>query len=135
MESLKQKFAALAVAAALVVVPAQVDAQDCTAQLSPSQIEAGSDAVLLTVTLSEAMSAVESIDAGESGIEEASSEDIPRTAMSAEDEEPSAIQQGEDQSSWTVWLNTADAEAGTHPLTFVTSDGTQCTAEVEVVGQ
>lgn len=136
MQSLTKKMlAALTVAAALMIGPAAASAQDCTARLSPSQIESGSDAVLVTVTLEEDMGQIESVESEEGNIESADPTDIPRTEMAAGEEDPQPIRQGADQTTWTVWLNTSDAEEGTFPLTFVTSEGDRCTAELQVTGR
>ena len=134
MRSLKSTCAATAVAAAFAVMPGFALAQDCTANVSPSQVEADSDAVMITVSLDQDRGAVEEVEAGTSGIQMASPNDIPRTAMAAEDTEPQPIQEGANQNTWMVWLSTQDVEAGSHPVTFVTEDGERCTAEITVSG-
>lgn len=142
MESFaRTTFAALAVAAVAFApshVNAQEDAlelqQECTAQVSPAQVEAGAAAVMVSVTLSEDIGAVERVEAVGSGITEASSDDIPRTEMATDEEAPKSILEGAAANTWTVWLNTTDAEAGTYPVTFVTTEGTTCTADLEIVG-
>ncbi len=134
MRSLKSTSAAMAVAAAFAIMPGIAHAQDCTANISPSQVEADSDAVMITVSLDQERGAVEDVEAGTSGIEMASPSDIPRTEMAAEDTEPQPIQQGANENTWTVWLSTQGVEEGEHSVTFVTEEGDRCTAEVTVTG-
>jgi hypothetical protein len=130
----------LTLAAAVALMPSNANAQDnimpelaCTAQVSPSQIEAGSDAVRVTVTFSEDIGHVTGIEQESAhGIEIASPMDVPRAPMAAGDPAPTPIQMGDDDLSWTFWLNTSEAEEGTHSLVFLAGEN-RCEAELEVV--
>jgi hypothetical protein len=129
----------LTLAAAVALMPSNANAQDidsydqeCTAQVSPSQIEAGSEAVRVTVTFSEGIGDVTDVEQENAdGITLASAMDVPRTEMAA-DEAPSPIEMGTDETTWTLWLNTTEAEEGTHEVYFVAGQN-RCAAEVDVV--
>ncbi|MEX2471171.1 MAG: hypothetical protein WEA34_03270 [Gemmatimonadota bacterium] len=130
--------AVLTLAAAVALMPSNANAQDmpdleCTAQVSPAQVEAGTEAVRVTVTFSEDIGDVTGVDqASAHGISIASPMDVPRTEMAVGDETPTPIQMGDDATSWTFWLNTSEAEEGTHSLVFVAGEN-RCEAELEVV--
>jgi hypothetical protein len=136
----------LALATALVALPAQINAQDlpqqqpqqqqqeqCTAQIQPAQVQAGAAAERVTVTLQQPVGAITGVEAPEgSNIELASAEDLPRTPLAGPDEpRPEPISMGEAENQWTVYLNLSEAEAGSHELTFNTAQG-QCTARIMV---
>jgi hypothetical protein len=129
----------LTLAAAVALMPSNANAQDivpemeCTAQVSPAQIEAGSEAVQVTVTFSEDIGHVTGVDQENThGIDIASPMDVPRAPMAAGDPAPTPIQMGDDERSWTFWLNTSEAEEGTHSLVFLSGEN-RCEAELEVV--
>lgn len=121
---------ALGLVAATALVPMETSAQECEAQVSPTVLPAGQEAVQVTVRLSEGVGAVTDVRAPESGIAMASPDDVPRTEMSAE-EEARPVQMGADQTSWTVWLNTSRAQPGEYQVTFVAEEA-GCVADVEV---
>jgi len=131
---------ALTAMVALLGLPASVNAQDeqdldpqqCTAEISPMELEAGSNAVPLTVTLSEDVGDVTGVESSDSGISVASPQDLARVDMAAEEEQSEPITMSDEQeNTWTIWLNTTMAEAGTYEVTFVGSEG-DCSAEVTV---
>lgn len=132
--------AMLTLAAAVALMPSSAEAQapdtsdqECTAQVSPSEVEAGSEAVQVTVTLSDSVGNVTDVEQDNAdGITLASPADIPRTEMAAGERPSSPIQMGSSETSWTLWLNTSEAEEGTHSVYFVAGQ-TRCEAELEVV--
>lgn len=132
--------AILSLAAAVAFMPSSAEAQardtssqECTAQVSPSELEAGSEAVQVTVTLSDSVGNVTDVQQENAdGITLASPTDIPRTEMAAGERPSSPIQMGSSPTSWTLWLNTSEAEEGTHSVYFVTGQ-TRCAAEIDVV--
>lgn len=135
----KTGLSALALMTALAVVPADVIAQDqplegpqCTAEVQPQQVAAGSNAVPVTITVSEPIGQVTGVNVAEdSGISLAAASDLPRTEMAAGEEQPQPIRMGEGENTWIVWLNLANAQEGTHELTFTSTQG-ECTANLEV---
>lgn len=131
--------AVLTLAAAVALMPSNANAQDlmpdleCFAQVSPAQVEAGSEAVRVTVTFSEDIGKVTGVDQESShGISIASPMDVPRTEMAAGAPTPTPIQMGDEATSWTFWLNTSEAEEGTHSVVFMAGEN-RCEAELEVV--
>jgi len=131
MDTLKRRTGiALALTAALVAIPAGIQAQECAAEVDPAVIPVGETAVAVTVALSESVGAVTGLEGGASGIATAAPADIPRTAMAA-DEQPRPIQMGEQQNTWTVWLSTAAAEPGRYMVAFVAGEA-NCVAAVTV---
>lgn len=130
---------ALTLAAAVALVPSNVNAQDympeaqCSAQVSPAQIEAGSKAVRVTVTFSEDIGHVTGVEQENAhGIKIASPMDVPRADMATGEPPPTPIQMGDDQAGWTVWLNMSEADEGTHSLVFLAGEN-RCAGELEVV--
>lgn len=131
--------AALTLAAAVALMPSNANAQDaipdpeCTAQVSPTQVEAGSEAVRVTVTLSEDIGHVTGVEQDDAhGIDIASPTDVPRAPMATGESAPTPIQMGDDETAWTFWLNTSEAEEGTHSVVFLAGEN-RCAAELEVV--
>lgn len=138
----------LTLAAAVALIPLDANAQErdtldqeCTAEVSPAQVEAGSEAVRVTVTLSEDIGTVTGLEQKDPeqleqehahGITLASPMDVPRTPMAAGDEAPTPVQMGADQLTWILWLNTSEAEEGTHSVFFVAGEN-RCAAELDVV--
>jgi hypothetical protein len=139
---------ALALAAALAFVPVSAVAQTpvpltpaapamCVGELSPASVQAGVKAVAITVQVTETMGAVTGFEAGEdSGILLAVAADLPKTEMARgtpATPAPAArpINMADAANTWTVWINVAEAEAGTSDVTFTSSSG-KCTAHLEV---
>lgn len=130
----------LTLAAAVALMPSNADAQEpvaedmeCTAQVSPAEIEAGSEAVRVAVTFSEDIGHVTDVEQENAeGISIASPSDLPREEMAAGEEAPTPIEMGDDGTTWTFWLNTSEAEEGTQSVVFLGGEN-QCTAELEVV--
>ena len=131
----------LTLAAALALVPPRANAQvmmphlKCTAQVTPAQLEAGSKAVQVSATFSEAIGPVTGVEENEDnghGIRIASLKDVPRRSVAAGEPAPTPIQMGEDEMTWTFWLNTSEVEERTHSVVFVAGEN-RCTAELEIV--
>lgn len=138
---------AFALAAAMAFMPGAAIAQTpptltppasamCVGDLSPASVEAGVKAVAVTVEVSEMMGAVTGIETGEdSGISMAIAADLPKTEMARPVGEVAAAAQlitmAEAANTWTIWLNVAEAEAGSHDVTFTSSAG-NCTAHLLV---
>jgi hypothetical protein len=145
MQKRTKNLSALALLAVITAVPAHLTAQqpepqpepqpitqECTAQVTPAQVTAGEAAVQVRVTFSEAIGAVAGLDAAsESGVQLAAPGDLPPTEMAAGEEQPRAIRMAEGQNTWNVWLNTSEANEGTHQLTFQAENG-QCSAEITI---
>lgn len=136
----KTGLSALALVAALAIVPADITAQDqpiggeqaCTVEFQPQQVAAGSNAVPVTITVSEPIGPVTGLNADEmSGIKLATAADLPRTEMAAGEEQPQPIRMGEGENTWIVWLNLAEAQEGTHELSFTSTQG-ECAGSLEV---
>lgn len=123
----------IALTSALLVLAAPASAQECTAMLSPSEVDSGKVAVELNLTLSEPVGAIQALEAPPgSGVSVASPGDVPRTHMARANEAREAIAMGESETSWTVWLNTVDARPGVYRVVFAGGDS-RCTGEVTVV--
>lgn len=129
----------LTLAAAVALMPSKANAQDvtpdleCTAQVSPPQVQAGSEAIQVSVTFSEDIGHVTGVEEDNAhGIDIASPTDVPRAPMAAGEPAPTPIQMGDDELVWTFWLNTSEAEEGTHAVVFVAGEN-RCAAELEVV--
>jgi hypothetical protein len=136
MQNLTRILGALAVTAAVMAVPdgvsAQVDesAPACSAEVAPTEVAAGANAVRVTVTLSEDIGAVASIETSEdSGLALAAATDLPRVPLATE--QPSVITPAMGEHAWTVWVNTSESEPGTHEVTFIGPEG-RCTADLTV---
>ena len=126
----KTSLSAFALAAALVAVPSVAYAQ-CTAQVSPAQVSAGERAVPVSITVSEPIGEITTVQAAESsGITLAAASDLPREPLAA-GSAPQPIAMGDTDNTWAVYLNLADAQPGTHQLIFSSDRGT-CSAEVVV---
>jgi hypothetical protein len=140
MQNLTKGLAALAFVAALAV-PAHVTAQDpipeaeteaCTAQVNPAQVAPGEKAQQITVAFPQQVGAITGVEAAEgSGIALSAAADLPRTELAAGEPAPSPIEMGEGPNTWNVFLDLSQANAGTHELTFRSSEG-DCTAEITV---
>lgn len=136
----RSTLAAASAACALALVAGTLGAQEvpepqleaCTAELSPAEVQSGSAAVEVTVTLPEAPGPVTAVEAAPaSGIALASPADLPRSDMAADEAEeaPQPIAMGNAANTWTVWLNTANATPGRYQLTFNTGTSS-CQGEV-----
>jgi hypothetical protein len=131
--------AVLTLAAAVALMPSNANAQDlmpdleCSAQVLPAQLQTGAEAVRVTVTLSEDIGHVTGVEEENAhGILVASPMDVPRAPMAAGEPAPTPIQMGDDETSWTFWLNTSEAEEGTQSIVFVAGEN-RCEAELEIV--
>jgi hypothetical protein len=131
---------ATALAAALILMPTtlvgqeipELPQQQCTAELSPAAVPAGSDAVRIMATLSEDVGAVTGVEGTEeSGIAMASPMDMPRTEMAVAGGQPQPIQMGAGENAWALWLNTSGAEPGDHRIRII-ADGGVCEAPLSI---
>jgi hypothetical protein len=96
----------------------------------PAEIAAGQEAVRLTVALSAAAGDVTAMESPEnSGIVVAAPADLPRVALATDVPQP--IVAGIGENAWIVWVNTSEADPGTHEVTFVGPQG-RCTADLTV---
>jgi hypothetical protein len=118
-------------AAALVASPLDLRAQECTATITPAQVQAGQQAVRLNVSFSEEVGELTRLQAADSGIMLAEARDLPRTDLAANAPAPRPIAMGEQRNTWTVYVNTEDARPGAHRVTFVGAEG-GCTAQITV---
>lgn len=133
MQTLARSTAVLALAAALA--PVGLNAQECTATITPAQVQAGQQAVRLNVRFSEDVGELTRLQAADSGITVAEAGDLPRTDLAANAPAPRPIAMAEgQQNTWTVFLNTEDARPGSHRITFVGAEG-GCTAQLTVQGE
>ena len=131
MQPLTRAIGGAVLAAALLVIPSQVDAQECRAQIQPAEVDAGETATRLQVTLPQPIGAVERLQAPQSsGLAVASPRDIPRIALAA-DEEATPIAMGDAENHWMVWVSTNASQPGTHAVTFVGTEGS-CSANLTV---
>lgn len=132
MQTLTRSMAALALGAAFVATPLDLRAQECTATITPAQVQAGQQAVRLNVSFSEGVGELTRLQAADSGIQLAEAGDLPRTdlAANAPAPRPIAMAQGQDD-TWTVYVNTEDARPGSHRITFVAAEG-GCSAQLNV---
>ena len=132
MQTLTRSTAVLGLAAALVALPVDLRAQECTATITPAQVQAGQQAVRLNVRFSEDVGELNRLQAADSGIALAEAGDLPRTNLAANAPAPRPIAMAEGQdNTWTVFVNTEDARPGSHRITFVAAEG-GCTAQLTV---
>ena len=130
-------FLGVALAAALVMQPAHLDAQqpaqqqECTASLAPVELASGAEATLVTITVSQPIGEVIEVEATESGIRIAEVSALPMTPLAGPDDSPAPIRMGDSDTQWLIYLNTVDAQPGSHELTFRSAEGT-CTAQITV---
>jgi hypothetical protein len=132
MQTLARSMAVLTLGAAFVATPLDLRAQECTATITPAQVQAGQQAVRLNVSFSEDVGELTRLQAADSGIALAEAGDLPRTdlAANAPAPRPIAMAQGQED-TWTVYVNTEDARPGSHVITFVAAEG-GCTAQLSV---
>jgi hypothetical protein len=124
---------------ALTATPAAAQEEEpttmeaCTATVLPSQVEAGQTAERLSISLSSAIGEVSEFTTAEetAGLSVADAADLPASEMAAEEEEQEPIEMADTGDSVTIWLNTADAQAGTYEFTLKGADG-ECTGSIEV---
>lgn len=130
MHAFPKKFFVFGLAAAVAgLVPNAVSAQECTAEVSPAAIPAGSAAAQVTLSLSGEVGPITELGESDSGITLADPADLPRTDMAAETA-PTPIQMS-GQNVWQLWLDTREAEAGDHEFEVVGATGT-CTATLTI---
>jgi hypothetical protein len=110
---------------------AQEPPAQCTAEVAPAELATGEAALRVIFTLSESIGSISGVDAVGSGLALAAPEDIPRAEMASPDEAPRPIELGAEANTVTVWLRTADAQAGEFALTLQGEGGT-CQARVAV---
>jgi hypothetical protein len=136
------KTSLIALAAAFLALPAALAAQQpepaqqqqqpaCVASFMPTELAVGQEAAEVTITVSEAIGEVTELEAGESGIALAEADALPRTPLAAPDEPPAPIRMGDAENQWIVYLNTVNAQAGSHELTFRSEQGS-CAGQVTV---
>ena len=133
--------ASAALALSIALVPGALNAQEaaeqaeCTAEVSPAQVQAGQKAVQVTAALSSPIGSGVALEApAESGIALASPADVPKSEMAAEGETPRPIElTAEGGGQVTIWLNTENAERGTHEVTLKGGEKA-CTAQITVSG-
>lgn len=124
-----------ALALVFVGIPAPSLAQDCSARVSPGELDAGTKAVPVRVIVSEPIGAVTGVDASHSsGISLAFHADLPPTELGALGGPARTIKMGESENIWVVWLSVADDGEGTHRVTFTAREG-QCGARLVVKPQ
>lgn len=137
MRTLFKNLLASSATLALAIVPGALSAQEaqCTAEVNPAEIEAGQKAVQVTVALSApAAASVELAAPAESGLSLAAPADIPRSEMAAEEEAPQPIElAAEGGNQVTLWLNTENAEPGTHEFTLEGGENA-CTGQITISG-
>lgn len=126
MQDTKQIGAGMsALICALLIAAPGVDAQEppaemqqCTATVSPVEIESGQDAVQATAVASGSLGQLLEVELPEgSGLEIAAPEDLPRQDMAAE-ESPRPVALDEQGTNLTVWLNTSAAQPGEYEVIF-----------------
>ncbi len=113
--------------------PQQQPAQACTATAQAAPIAAGDAAVQLALTLSEPIGDVSGFQAGEdSALKLAAPEDLAKAPMAEQGEQDhKPIEMANEGNALTLWINTANAKAGTYDFTVIGSEG-QCTGKVTV---
>lgn len=144
MQTFSRIASVITLAAALVSMPSNASAQSaadqeqeleaCTAEISPSQVAVGSNATRVTIALSEIIGAVTGVLPSEEAkrITMSSETDMPRLGMTADEKGIPTIEQGTNESSWIVWLNTSRAAEGMQMVTFVAGEN-HCVGELEIV--
>lgn len=142
MRTLVRSVSAVATALLLTLAlqPSSVQAQEqsqqeCSAQLSPTEVSSGEAAVRVQAQLSKDVGAVSSLKTPEgSGLSLASPEDFAREKMAREEgEQPEPIQMASQGNQARIWLNTVGAQAGQHEVVLQGKSG-QCTAQLSVKG-
>lgn len=103
----------------------------CTAQTEVT-VAPGQSAVSVTFTLSEDIGPILGVESSESGLLVADPADLPRVDMANPEATPQPIQiSNEAENTVIVWLNSADAQEGTHEFWLV-SEGARCASTITV---
>lgn len=131
----------LLLAIPLALAPAAVSAQDpaqeapqCTATVTPTEVEAGSAALQITASLSEDIGPITTFEGPEdSNLELAAPADIPRVEMANPDEAPHPIVMTPETNSVSLWLSTQDVTPGDFEVHLQSEQGV-CTAQLTVTG-
>lgn len=131
---------ALLLALPFVLMPNGLGAQQaqaCTAELSPQELDAGQSAVQVTANFSEDIGAVSGIQAAEgSGVTLTSPETLRQIQMAREEDEtdqPQPIEMAREGNRATLWLNLTEAQSGNHEVT-VNGENGSCTGTITVEG-
>lgn len=144
LKQMKRAMPALAVVFSFALLPQFADAQEraeeetaqeCSVEVAPGQVQAGQSAVSVTVRLSEDIGKISGVEAEGGAIALASPEDVGQAEMARteEGEEPQPVKMARTGNQATVWLNTEDAEGGTHGFVLQGENG-QCSGQIEVAG-
>lgn len=125
-------FAFTSVDLSAQVTEEQPEVGVCQATVQPAQVTSGSPAARVSITLSQPIGEVSDFQAGEdSGLQLASEEDVRRVAMTAGGQEVQPIEMANEQNRLTVWVNTADAQAGSHEFTLTGAEG-ECKGTITI---
>lgn len=113
--------------------PVEAEVPQCMAEIDVEAIPAGEAAVAVTFTLSEDVGAITGVESPASGLAIAAPEDLPRVDMANEDvPAPEPIQMSSEAvNTFIVYLNTAQAQEGTHDLWLIGEQG-RCASQVVV---
>lgn len=120
-----------------VDLSAQVERQEtpqeaCQATVQPAQVTSGSPAARVSISLSQPIGDVSEFQAGEdAGIDLASEEEVRRVAMTAGGQEVKPIEMSNQGNRLTVWLDTSNAQAGSHEFTLTGAEG-ECRGTITV---
>lgn len=135
---------ALVLAVGIVVAPAALDAQEaegpgeeCSAEPTPSTIQSGRAVVGVIVSFPRDIGKVTTVETPEeSELRLATPEELQEVDLAAretEGEAPRPIQMNGEENAATVWLNTSEADRGTHRIALKAEAGV-CTAEIDIKG-
>jgi hypothetical protein len=127
-------FAFALLALSTTSVSAQEDPSSmaqCSATVSPTEIQAGNPAEKLSITLSSPVGEIDEFEAEDSNLSLSEASDLPRTELAAETEEPEPITMSETGNEVTVYVNSTEAEPGTYPFTLTGADG-ECQGSITV---
>lgn len=137
MRTVPRAIAAWSLAVAMIaLVPAGIQAQDeasepCKAIVSPMEIPAGSQAVQITLNLSQDVGPISGLESTQPGaLSLADPADLPRTEMAAEAETPKPIEMS-GANVWRLWINTVKVEPGEQTFAVMGAEG-RCTATVTI---
>lgn len=131
--------AALALALSFALAPQAADAQErsqeCSVEVRPQQVQSGQPAVSVTARLSSAIGEVKGVKSKQGGLALATPEDLQRTEMARTtgQEAPQPVKMSRTGNQATVWLNTENAETGTHEFSLTGQNG-ECSGQIQVVG-
>lgn len=137
MKTLPNKgLIALMVAAPLTLGAADLNAQaqetpaPCEAEVAPTPVFAGAPAQRVVVQLSQPIGTVDAFDS-EAALRLSTADELPRSEMAAEGEEPQPVAMAASGRQVTLWVNTNDAEPGTYGFILQGQDGT-CQGELNI---